>query len=44
MASAKPPRNLDFKSAVEDTKALAKVLAMKAESVIGEGRRAFLDS
>jgi hypothetical protein len=35
MASAKPPRKLDFKSAVEDTKALATVLAMKAESVFG---------
>jgi len=35
MASAKPPRKLDFKSAVEDAKALATVLAMKAESVFG---------
>ena len=33
MVSAKPPRKRDFKSAVEDAKALATVLAMKAESV-----------
>jgi hypothetical protein len=33
VVSAKPPRKRDFKSAVEDAKALATVLAMKAESV-----------
>jgi hypothetical protein len=35
MASAKPPRKRDFKTAVEDAKALATVLAMEAKSVFG---------
>jgi uncharacterized protein YjbI with pentapeptide repeats len=35
MASAKPPRKRDFKSTVENAKALTTVLAMEAESVFG---------
>jgi hypothetical protein len=35
MADAKPPQKRDFKTAVEDTKAIATGLAMKAESVLG---------
>src|SRR5829696_4139589 len=35
MTDATPPQKPDFKTAVEDAKALATVLAMKAESVLG---------
>lgn len=37
MADSKPPEKRNFKTAVEDAKALATVLAMEAEAVLGRG-------
>ena len=44
MADNKPDQKRDFKTVVEDAKALATVLAMEAESVFGEGRQALVES
>src|SRR5215217_8391178 len=44
MADNKPNQKRDFKTVVEDARALATVLAMEAESVFGEGRQALVES